>query len=84
VPASGVARSTFARGPAATIRHADRAWRDKVRARNGRLIRDHAAHLIHVVLRLFFVMPGLDPGIHQSSQNAFSRWIAGSSPATTN
>src|SRR5205823_3073363 len=24
-----------------------------------------------------------DPGIHQSSRNAFSRWIAGSSPAMT-
>jgi hypothetical protein len=35
------------------------------------LIRDHAAHLIYVGLRLSFVMPGLDPGIHRSSQNAF-------------
>src|SRR4051812_3736095 len=32
-----------------------------------------------------FVMPGLDPGIHQSSQGAFFQrgWIAGSSPAMT-
>ena len=30
------------------------------------------------------VMPGLDPGIHHSSQDHFRRrWIAGSSPATT-
>ena len=31
------------------------------------------------------VMPGLDPGIHRSSQKALSRkgWIAGSSPAMT-
>ena len=30
------------------------------------------------------VMPGLDPGIHQSSQDHFRRrWIAGSSPAMT-
>jgi hypothetical protein len=29
-------------------------------------------------------MPGLDPGIHQSSQEHFRRrWIAGSSPAMT-
>jgi hypothetical protein len=28
-------------------------------------------------------MPGLDPGIHQSSQNAFSKSIAGASPAMT-
>jgi hypothetical protein len=29
-------------------------------------------------------MPGLDPGIHQSSQEfSTSRWIAGSSPAMT-
>jgi hypothetical protein len=37
------------------------------------LIGDHAAHLAHVALRLLFVMPGLDPGIHRPSQNAFSR-----------
>ncbi len=31
-----------------------------------------------------FVMPGLDPGIHHSSQKGFlKRWIAGSSPAMT-
>ena len=29
------------------------------------------------------VMPGFDPGIHQSSQDSFERWIAGSSPAMT-
>jgi hypothetical protein len=30
------------------------------------------------------VMPGLDPGIHQSSHKHFRRgWIAGSSPAMT-
>ena len=38
--------SSLARGPAATIRHADRAW-DTVRAGNDR-ISDHAAHFIHV------------------------------------
>jgi hypothetical protein len=30
-----------------------------------------------------FVMPGFDPGIHQSSLNDFSRWITGSSPVMT-
>ena len=29
------------------------------------------------------VMPGLAPGIHLSSPDAFFRWIAGSSPAMT-
>ncbi|HXQ04981.1 MAG TPA: hypothetical protein VN831_09545, partial [Bradyrhizobium sp.] len=29
------------------------------------------------------VMPGLDPGIHQSSSQVFRRWITGSSPVTT-
>jgi hypothetical protein len=31
-------------------------------------------------------MPGLDPGIHQASQERFyeGRWIAGSGPAMTN
>jgi len=46
VPARGVARSTLARGPTATIRHADRAWRDRVRAWND-CESDHAAHFIH-------------------------------------
>jgi hypothetical protein len=29
------------------------------------------------------VMPGLDPGIHQSSQEFSKRWITGSSPVMT-
>jgi hypothetical protein len=37
------------------------------------LIRDHAVHLVHVAPGLFFVMPGLDPGIHRPSQDVFSR-----------
>jgi len=32
-------KSTLARGPDATIRHADRAWKDTVRARNDRMKR---------------------------------------------
>ena len=38
MPARGVAQSTAARGPAATIRPAGRAW-DKVRAPNDRMKR---------------------------------------------
>jgi hypothetical protein len=30
-----------------------------------------------------FVMPGLDPGIHQSKELFRRRWMAGSSPAMT-
>jgi hypothetical protein len=47
--------------------------------------RDREAMFAHEGDPNTFVMPGLDPGIHQSSKKAFSRgrWIAGSSPATT-
>jgi hypothetical protein len=36
------------------------------------------------VAQIASVMPGLDPGIHQSSRRVLRRgWIAGSSPAMT-
>ena len=42
-------------GPAATIRHADRAWRDRVRARN-----DRKGDLPRILFVSSVVMPGRD------------------------
>jgi hypothetical protein len=61
VPARGVARSTFARGPA----------KDTVRAGNG-LIGDHAAHLFSSCLDAVPDLMGDDSDIHQIFvKNAF-------------
>ena len=55
----------------------------KINQRLGRIARRGRERVFGVEMSTL-VMPGLDPGIHQSSQDHFRRrWIAGSSPAMT-
>src|SRR5829696_5408394 len=58
---------------------------ETIRKTSGKSCRENAkVRLDEMAPKIQLVMPGLDPGIHHSSQEHFlRRWIAGSSPAMT-